>query len=357
MTISNEGAYTELRKVQITGKSSYTIVLPKKWIEDNSVKKGDLVTLNNIDGELIITKFEEPEKKKEKSIPKIIIDDLSDSELILLIQGAYTHGLDSIEILSTKKRMDPSRKGMAVDAIQELIGFEVISDSGNSIIVKNILEPSDFNIKDVGNRLHNHVWDMYEIVVNYFVEKNPKIVEDIETREKVVKRLYLLTQRLLTIGISNKVVARKIGLKDSRDATYWSKIIRILSWNSGILLEMVHQLDSIKSLNIPNEFRDFFKWLVDLLPSLEFRYSGIFSKNALENVFETLRSYEYKKLEEIRKKLLEKSLNPKLQLHIENIISLLQNLYKNCYNYLKDLINAVYWEPPNNNPLPFTENR
>lgn len=348
MTINSEGEYTELRKVQITGKSSYTIVLPKKWIENNSVKKGDLIALNIVNEELILTKVKEPEKKKEKPIPKIIIDDISDSALIFLIQSAYTEGLDCIELLSTKKKMDSSRKAVAVDAIQELIGFEVVLDSGDSIVVKNILEPSDFKIKDVGDRLHKHIWDMYEIVINSVIEKNLKVVEDIETRKKMVNRLCLLTQRLLTIGVGDRAIARKIGL-NSRDAIYWSNIIKILSRNSDIYLEMAQQVKYINSMNIPNELLDFFKWLADLLPSLKFKDYNMFTK---EGVFEMMKVYDGKyderdvllKIEEMRRMLSEKSLNPKLRLHIENLISLLQNLFKNCFEYTKTMISAVYWE-------------
>lgn len=35
----------EFRKIQFTGRSSYIISLPKKWIKENELKQGDVVPL------------------------------------------------------------------------------------------------------------------------------------------------------------------------------------------------------------------------------------------------------------------------------------------------------------------------
>ena len=66
-------------------------------------------------------------------------------------------------------------------------------------------------------------------------------------------------------------------------------------------------IKSIESLNIPSEILDFFKWLSDVLVSLEIRYSGIFSSKGSKSALELLGIYGLRpmtgKIEEIRRKL------------------------------------------------------
>ncbi|GAG48430.1 unnamed protein product, partial [marine sediment metagenome] len=46
----------EIRRVQITGGSSYVITLPKEWIKSTNVKKNDpLGLIPQSDGTLLIT--------------------------------------------------------------------------------------------------------------------------------------------------------------------------------------------------------------------------------------------------------------------------------------------------------------
>ena len=64
----------EIRRVQITGGSSYVITLPKEWIKLSNIKKNDpLGLLRQSDGTLLITP-----KMVEKEDQKIKVFDISD---------------------------------------------------------------------------------------------------------------------------------------------------------------------------------------------------------------------------------------------------------------------------------------
>ena len=50
--------HRDVRKVQFTGRSTYVLSLPKKWIEEMHVKAGDRVTLvQELDNSLSILPF------------------------------------------------------------------------------------------------------------------------------------------------------------------------------------------------------------------------------------------------------------------------------------------------------------
>lgn len=332
--------------MQTSGKASYIVCLPKNWIEDNRIKKGDTISVKYVNGDLIISKVKKGEKEKKKPIPKIVVDNFSNEVLIALIRGAYIDGFDNLEILTTKKEMEPSIKKLVVDTLQDLIGFEVTSDSRNSIVVENISEPSDFNLKKVGDQLFRLAYEMNVILLESLIVRDPKVVENIETKKRMVNRLNLLSQRLINEGVSNKAIARKIGLEGNSYAIHWGNIIRLLNWNTVTMLKMAQEVEIINSFRIPDELLDIYKQLPTDREIPHLKESEPSYKRSLEFDLYFFQGVEQHLsiIEDIRKRVAEKSLDPKLRLHLEKFNSMLQNLYENCLKYAKEIICIEHFE-------------
>ena len=70
----------EFRKIQFTGRSSYIISLPKKWIVENNLKQGDVVPLLlNPNGSITIfpKKPKEISERKELTITREVSPDMA----------------------------------------------------------------------------------------------------------------------------------------------------------------------------------------------------------------------------------------------------------------------------------------
>jgi phosphate uptake regulator len=79
----------EARKVQITGKSTYMITLPKKWAVDVGLQPGSLVSLSyRDDGTLLLT----PSTTKPVTSHKTLEIDGEENGLRRDIIGAYVMG-------------------------------------------------------------------------------------------------------------------------------------------------------------------------------------------------------------------------------------------------------------------------
>lgn len=346
MDVSNVKENIEFRKVQITGKSSYIISLPKNWIKNNKIKKGDTIAVIEEDeGELKISKVLET-KKKEKPAPKIIMDNFSDSELITAILGNYIIGVDNLEILSEKKEMNPAQKKVAVDTIRNLIGFEVMSESPNVIKIKNLLEPSDFNLDEVVNRLALISISMFKTAMNAIVELNPKKVEDMETQDDEVDRLYLLIQRLLNIGIRDKIISRKIGLDSNGAAMGWSTVVRSIERIADASVEIAQQIESLQKFKIPVEILNLYTKLSKESISLIDEILAASSRKDPRVAIETVRKIDklIKLREDARKTESEKSMEPKLLVSLGTINCALREVLQYSLDYLKVIINSEYWQ-------------
>ena len=54
--MSKESEKGEIRKIQFSGKSSYMLALPKKWVEEMGLKRGESVAVERQgDSSLIVT--------------------------------------------------------------------------------------------------------------------------------------------------------------------------------------------------------------------------------------------------------------------------------------------------------------
>ncbi|MGQ9723062.1 MAG: PhoU domain-containing protein [Candidatus Jordarchaeum sp.] len=346
MDVSNVKENIEFRKVQITGKSSYIISLPKNWIKNNKIKKGDTIAVIEEDeGELKISKVLET-KKKEKPAPKILMDNFSDSELITAILGNYIIGVDNLEILSEKKEMNPAQKKVAVDTIRNLIGFEVMSESPNVIKIKNLLEPSDFNLDEVVNRLALISISMFKTAMNAIVELNPKKVEDMETQDDEVDRLYLLIQRLLNIGIRDKTISRKIGLDSNGAAMGWSTVVRSIERIADASVEIAQQIEPLQKFKIPVEILNLYTKLSKESISLIDEILAASSRKDPRVAIETVRKIDklIKLREDARKTESEKSMEPKLLVSLGTINCALREVLQYSLDYLKVIINSEYWQ-------------
>ncbi|MEM2135085.1 MAG: phosphate uptake regulator PhoU [Candidatus Jordarchaeaceae archaeon] len=336
----------EYRRVQTSGKASYILCLPKNWIEENRIKKGDLVSVKYVDGDLVISKVQKNKREKEKPFHKIVVDNLPYELLTVLIQGAYIDGFDNLEIVTTKKEMDPSIKRLVIDTIQDLIGFEVTSDSKNSIIIENISEPSEFNVKKVVDQLFRLSYEMKIVLLEALIARDPKIVENIETMKRMVNRLNLLSQRLINMGIHNNEIARKIGIEGNIYSIHLGNIIRLLNWNTATMLEMAQQVEIINSFKIPDKLLELYKTLPMDREIPHFKESEPSHKRSLEfdiTLFQTVEQL-LRTMEEIRKKAAEEPLEPKLRVHLENFNSMLQSLYENTLKYVKEILCIEHFE-------------
>src|SRR4030042_4784378 len=93
----------EIRRVQITGGSSYVITLPKEWIRTMNIKKHDQLGINiQSDGTLLLNSKitqEHLQRIKEFNVSKI----QKPTYLLQLLVVAYISGDTSIKIISPSR--------------------------------------------------------------------------------------------------------------------------------------------------------------------------------------------------------------------------------------------------------------
>ncbi len=276
----------EIRRVQMTGGSSYIITLPKDWVKSVNIGKNDPIgLLQQPDGTLLVTPKMDKEHTK-KSITFKVESEIKQDFLFRKLIGSYIAGFNAITIES-KPRIQPKTRSTIRKFIQTTIGQEVVEETDTSITVKDLLNPSEMPFHRTIKRMHIIVKGMYEDAITSIKKNDKRLAEDVIRRDSEIDRLHWLVARQHRIIQQNVNFVEKMGITvDTATTAYLiSRILErigdhvnriasyvILLLQNPIDEELIKKLDyaSTQSLSLLN------------------RSIGAFSKKEIKEANETI---------------------------------------------------------------------
>jgi len=116
------------RKVIKQGNNTLTITLPKKWSEKYDVISGQEIDVEESDNSLIITSGKKVTQKP------LLIDKMNVNHCRSYISNAYKLGYDEIRV----RFSSPSDLVSIQETVDKLMGFEIISNTKDSCVIKAI---------------------------------------------------------------------------------------------------------------------------------------------------------------------------------------------------------------------------
>ena len=201
----------EIRRVQVTGGSSFVITLPKEWIKTLNIKKNDpLGILIQSDGTLLVTSKmtqDQTQRIKEFDISTIPKETYLARRLI----GAYIAGYSLIKIKSPK-RIPPNIRDVVGKFTETTIGQEIVEETDTSIILKDLLNPIEMPFDRTIKRMHIIVKNMLEDALKALKTKDKSLATDLVSRDNDVDRLHWLVARQHNIIMRNISFAEKMNI-------------------------------------------------------------------------------------------------------------------------------------------------
>ena len=239
----------EIRKVQLTGGSSYVITLPKDWVKKLNIKKNDsLGMITQPDGSLMVTtRTTEARPQRTKEIK---VDEATEpTHLFRMLIGSYIMGYSTISLRSPG-RMPAQVRDTVVRFAQTTIGPEVMEESASSITVKDLLNPAEMPFDKTIRRMHILVRTMHEDAFASLEKHDKALAEDIPRRDGDINRLNWLAARQHSMMLGDMTLARRMGI-GLEDAGHYFLIARILERigdhgvriSRGVLLLMEKRLE------------------------------------------------------------------------------------------------------------------
>ncbi len=204
----------EIRRVQMTGGSSYVITLPKDWVESAHIRKNDpLGVIVQPDGTLLITKNTTGDQIQR--VKSLEIDTGIDPDLFLrLLIGIYIAGYNAIQI-TTKERMTGAIRMKLREFSNMVIGPEFIEETDTSVLIKDLLNPLEMPIQNSLKRMFVIVKSMHIDAIDAFIAHDSDLITDVIERDNDVDRLFWLIARQTNMIMHNVHLSRKMNMNIS----------------------------------------------------------------------------------------------------------------------------------------------
>ena len=165
------------RKLVKQGNNAYTLTLPKKWITDHNLTKGDEITIFSSSNSLILT----PNNLK-LSYTNITLD--SDKEVIfrIMIANGYRSGYEKI-ILNTDKF---SNFQIETFTNKFLLGFETFKIGKNQYSIEETLISKNENFQEILQKYFTLYKTLFEQLFTHNIEN---LVEKIQKYDNYIRRI------------------------------------------------------------------------------------------------------------------------------------------------------------------------
>ncbi len=180
------------RKIQITGGSTYMVTLPKSWAEKVGLDAGTEVSMIDMPPDLMVIR-PETVKTKESRSGKMEVGDKSGENLVRSIISFYIAGYEVLKIDGqpiTSQQRNTIRK-----VTQSLIGPEIVEESSNQVVIRNLSDLSELSITETLSRIHQISRSMFKDSIEALLELNKELARDVEDRDDDVDRLFLAISR------------------------------------------------------------------------------------------------------------------------------------------------------------------
>ena len=192
----------EYRKLISFGKSSYVVSIPKPWVIQNKLKKGDHIYIEESGSNLILSKKESSEKKENKR--KIIdVDKKSPHWIWREVCSGYI--LNNHEIVLQGSEIKNKVKELQ-NVVQNLIALEIMEQTSDTIVAKDFLDMDNVSLLELIQKMDVVTRTMINESCQVFEECNYDSIND---RDKDVNRLYFLLYRAALFNMENPTKAMK----------------------------------------------------------------------------------------------------------------------------------------------------
>lgn len=174
----------ESRKIQLVGKRTYAVSLPKKWVIQNNLKEGEILFIEDSkDNELLIKTSDSGIKQKEKIT--IDLKDIKDiSEFIVF---CYMKNIQKVIIKYDKMKKEIFEINKILKYLE---GYEITNETKGKIEITFLFEGLNVNIRKMIKRMIY----LLQLMVDLIGDKDFFGLKKIEEK---IDSLYFLSRRIL----------------------------------------------------------------------------------------------------------------------------------------------------------------
>ncbi|PIN70323.1 hypothetical protein COV93_02000, partial [Candidatus Woesearchaeota archaeon CG11_big_fil_rev_8_21_14_0_20_43_8] len=206
----------EIRKLVKSGQSSYTVALPKCWIDKNKLHRGDDIYIEEKTNNELVVSTDMKKQSHEKTKKIINVDKKEYYVIYREIIRAYLDNYYEIIIKGSEiqKHLQKIKK-----LIYDLVAFEVIDESSTSVVARSFLNYEETSVEKLLRRIDNIARSMLTDTIQSI--HGESLVDAVEARDYDVNRLNYLILKILKLALQQPEIAKSIHLSTLGMMSYW----------------------------------------------------------------------------------------------------------------------------------------
>jgi len=280
-----------VRKIQLTGGSTYIISLPKNWVKEHSLKPGDEIEIRQDKQlRLILTpKNREGDERREKTIG-LNCNKPDISFVIREIIAYYMAGYSLVTVSCNRFTADD--REMIKDVVRKrLLGAEVIDENASSLMIQFLVNEKDLSLTKSISRAFNISYNMLRDSMDALWEGDEKLSKEISDRDDDVDRFYFYTVRQLSLSVEYSDILENEGYNLTQIINIFSvvKSIERISDHSVRILQQLQTLERLEDKRVYDHGKttaDFYKTSVNAF----FNKDGNIAHDVIKKEYDLLNS-------------------------------------------------------------------
>jgi phosphate uptake regulator len=218
----------EVRRLQHIKGGSFTLSLPKEWVEKRKLRRGEeIAVFAEEDGSLRL----HPIKMEREEPAKVVLasDDFPEVRALEYCIGTYyIQGINKINIKSKKTIPAEIKKRLKLLRM-DLPGVEVAEERADTLNFHVIIDPAAFLLESLIEKTSSFSLHLQEDAVKSIVKNDFQLASEVIERSKEALRHYRMTIRQVALASSSKTIARKVGVTNCRECVTFALIARDLN--------------------------------------------------------------------------------------------------------------------------------
>jgi phosphate uptake regulator len=207
----------ETRKVQTVGGGTFTVSLPKQWIESTGIDAGSTVNLHNHIDDLLVIQPQELDTDVITSV-RVLLPDDEPTFVERTIRAAYAAGLREV-VLTTKDGLDDIQRRAVERVTRTLTGMTIAEETERHVTVRAMLDAGEVSIRQSVRQLEF-------VALSLHREATAALTADAgihnpADRDDQADRLYSLVDRYFGRGLSRLDEIDALDLTRSELFTLW----------------------------------------------------------------------------------------------------------------------------------------
>lgn len=208
----------EVRKLQSTGGSTFTVSLPKPWVVAQGLNARDSLRVDwRPSGALRITPLDGQEHVLQQAF--FSTRNLPENSLHDHLMGAYISGSDEMHI----EHLPGEAKEISAQVrrfLRSTRGFEIMNETPTSLQIKCLMNAGDMPLHASLNRMFLQVTSLTRDILSVFEGESRNYLRDAVERENEVDALLYLIERQVRILLDSHLVATRLNLTRTQAVEY-----------------------------------------------------------------------------------------------------------------------------------------